>query len=106
MTVFSNQTYIFRLSGSSPKVANAKKEKEKKERENETNKKTPLFLGLRFILLALLSGNEMKQGDSERYWCTVLGFPIYKQVAILLCHLTEGSKTLQIAISHLSYITF
>lgn len=41
MTVFSNQTYIFRLSGNSPKVANAKKKKEG-ERENETNKKETL----------------------------------------------------------------
>ena len=52
--MFSNQIYMYRLSGNSPKVLNAKKKKKKSYKKKKQNKKNPqkkktLLLGLRLF---------------------------------------------------------
>ena len=57
--MFSNQIYMYRLSGNSPKVLNAKKKKStKKTKQNEKNpqKKKNFVARIKVILIALLSG--------------------------------------------------
>ena len=57
--MFSNQIYMYRLSGNSPKVLNAKKKKStKKTKQNKKNpqKKKNFVARIKVILIALLSG--------------------------------------------------
>lgn len=62
--MFSNQIYMYRSSGNSPKVLNAKKRKKKKERKKKKKKKDVkkktkqknFVARIKVILIALLSG--------------------------------------------------
>ena len=58
--MFSNQIYMYRLSGNSPKVLNAKKKKKKsykKKNKKKNHEKKKKFVGMfNVILIALLSG--------------------------------------------------
>lgn len=58
--MFSNQIYMYRLSGNSPKVLNAKKKKKKSyKKKNKTKnheKKKNFVARIKVILIALLSG--------------------------------------------------
>lgn len=58
--MFSNQIYMYRLSGNSPKVLNAKKKKKKIIQKNKTKQKTTkkknFVARIKVILIALLSG--------------------------------------------------
>lgn len=61
--MFSNQIYMYRLSGNSPKVLNAKTKKIKqnkksteKKKEKKKGKKRNFVARIKVILIALLSG--------------------------------------------------
>lgn len=56
--MFSNQIYMYRLSGNSPKVLNAKKKKiiQKNKTKQKTTKKKNFVARIKVILIALLSG--------------------------------------------------
>lgn len=61
--MFSNQIYMYRLSGNSPKVLNAKTKKFKKKtkkyrkkRKEKRKKKRNFVARIKVILIALLSG--------------------------------------------------
>lgn len=58
--MFSNQIYMYRLSGNSPKVLNAKKKKKKKSykktKQNKKPQKKNFVARIKVILIALLSG--------------------------------------------------
>ena len=57
--MFSNQIYMYRLSGNSPKVLNAKKKKKKIIKKKKTKQKTTkknFVARIKVILIALLSG--------------------------------------------------
>lgn len=58
--MFSNQIYMYRLSGNSPKVLNAKKKEKKIIQKNKTKQKTTkkknFVARIKVILIALLSG--------------------------------------------------
>lgn len=58
--MFSNQIYMYRLSGNSPKVLNAKKKKKKnhtkKQNKTKNHKKKNFVARIKVILIALLSG--------------------------------------------------
>lgn len=71
-----------------------KKEKRKKNTIRET-----WFLGLRFILIALLSG---KRNEARRFYALLVHWSFqFTKVANLLHHLRKGSNTFQIAVSYL-----
>lgn len=57
--MFSNQIYMYRLSGNSPKVLNAKKKKkiiQKKQNKTKNHTKKNFVARIKVILIALLSG--------------------------------------------------
>lgn len=62
--MFSNQIYMYRLSGNSPKVLNTKTKKikkqnkkvQKKKRKEKKEKKRNFVARIKVILIALLSG--------------------------------------------------
>lgn len=54
--MFSNQIYMYRLSGNSPKVLNAKTKNSTKSLKGKTNKKKIFVARIKVILIALLSG--------------------------------------------------
>ena len=56
--MFSNQIYMYRLSGNSPKVLNAKKKKKsyQKTKQNKKPQKKNFVARIKVILIALLSG--------------------------------------------------
>lgn len=58
VTMFSNQIYMYRLSGNSPKVLNAKKKKNRTKKQNKTKnpQKKNFVARIKVILIALLSG--------------------------------------------------
>ena len=57
--MFSNQIYMYRLSGNSPNVLNAKKKKKYKKnktKQKKSTKKKNFVARIKVILIALLSG--------------------------------------------------
>lgn len=74
--MFSNQIYMYRLSGNSPKVLNAKTKKfkkqktkkvQKKKKRKKGKKKETLLLGLRLFLLLYSQESVITHGNSVRY---------------------------------------